>query len=228
MTRMGDYVEVMLSTSDLTTSQAFFRRLNFEALNETTFTDGSYNLSLTTERKAAPTLRHFGSDIDAILEIFPPSDGSKEKKKRRGHMIFSDPAGRLNIELNHEASTLTMPAGSPTSRTPRSRLGKFGEFAIPVPNLGESLLFWGLLGYEPLHTATIPYPYAILSDGMLVIGLHETPDFKEATLTYFAADMGQRIDQLEAEGVELRRMGGGNAAMFTPDGQAFFLFTGEV
>jgi hypothetical protein len=69
---------------------------------------------------------------------------------------------------------------------------------------------------------------------MIVIGLHQTSDFSEPHLTYFAPDMPERITALQAEGFEITpvppEVDGQvvNAAMRGAGGERLFLFQGQI
>src|SRR5690606_15046717 len=108
-----------------------------------------------------------GSDIQTIKQLFNPNK-RKDKTIPGQQAEFKDPSG-LRVMLTGSDSPVPMPKGTPTTRTPISKLGKFGELTIPVKSLSDSLVFWSKLGFSPLHMAEIPYPYAILSDAMIVI-----------------------------------------------------------
>lgn len=231
MVKLGTYAEIMLATSQPRRSWAFYQPLGFREVREGVLTDGSINLRLEPGEFLSPTLRYAGSDIERIAALFR-KDKRKRTEKRTGQAEFRDPSGRVRIQLQHRKSATPMPAGTPTSRKPISRLGQFGEFTIPVRSLPEALFFWTKLGYEPLHMAQIPYHYAILSDGLMVIGLHESKQ-PRVTLTYFAPDMADRIAALRADGVDVQPVGPGqggegSGSLISPEGMMFYLFTGEV
>lgn len=114
---------------------------------------------------------------------------------------------------------------------PNRKCGVFGEFSHPVKNLEESIAFWKQLGFDALGINQQPYPWAILTDGMNILGLHETKDFSYPAITYFAPDMAARIKRLKEEGIDsITKFGGsgggpGNVVVTTPEGQKFFLFS---
>ena len=73
---------------------------------------------------------------------------------------------------------------------------------------------------------TAPYPWAILSDGLAVVGLHQTTNFAVPTITFFASDMKEKIEKLEAGGLKdfVQTMGAGNITLTTPEKQKVNLF----
>ena len=72
-----------------------------------------------------------------------------------------------------------------------------------------------------------PYPYAILSDGLMLIGLHQTNEFNYPVVTYFGINTEKRVQELEAKGVQNfnEMMGKKNVVLKTWEGQHFNLFS---
>lgn len=228
--KMGQYVEIQLSVRDAALAQRYYEALGWQPLGPGVLTDGCVNIRLIAESFISPRLAYAGSDVQGILQSLNSSVDEKAKRKTDQGAELTDPSG-IVVRLSHQPAQYPMPAGSPTTRTPLSMLGLFGEFTIPTSNLRDSMFFWTQLGYEALHTAQIPYPYAILSDGLLILGLHEGEQASQA-LTYFALDMPRRIEALQQrkQNVHIFNAVAGqppqNAMLTTPDGQAVLLFTG--
>jgi len=235
--KLGNYLELTLSVKDRVAAVEYYEKLGFKRLDGTCLTDGSINLRVMEGRFASPSLSYYGSDVQGIKSLF-----SKVKKKKNDDPAaapstsgeFKDPSG-TRITITVAPSKLAMPAGTPTQRTPISLCGKFGELTIPCENLAKSVFFWGLLGFEPLNKADIPYPYAMLSDGYIVIGLHQSDFYDDIYFTYFADDMPERIQRLRDVGIDVLDMvtankgdTSTNAGFVSPDGQKFFLFKGAI
>ncbi|HEU4717518.1 MAG TPA: hypothetical protein VFU15_06785, partial [Bacteroidia bacterium] len=69
------------------------------------------------------------------------------------------------------------------------------------------------------------YPWAILSDGLAVLGLHQTTHFSHPTITFFAADMKEKIDQLKKDGLEnYSEQSPASITVITPEQQRINLF----
>ena len=83
---------------------------------------------------------------------------------------FSQPAG---------ATLLTMKQTEYASadKYPNKLCGAFGEFCHPVRDINQSIAFWKKLGFTSKNIEQQPYPHAIISDGLMIIGLHQTKDF---------------------------------------------------
>src|ERR1017187_3944450 len=119
-----------------------------------------------------------------------------------------------------------------SGKYPNEKIGVFGEFSVPVKVLNASLTYWQTIGFEPLSLNEQPYPWAILSDGTNIVGLHQTKEFNNLAITYFAPDMKRRIEILKNEGLEENIKGFNdshesdqNAVLSTMEGQKFFLFS---
>ncbi len=92
---------------------------------------------------------------------------------------FEDPNGQGLAIADLMGAEIPAPEGQA-----RSRLGHFGEFSIPTKALEESVAFYGALGYEQIGgDEKEPYPWAVMFDGVIPIGLHQTADFGVTTLT---------------------------------------------
>ncbi len=86
---------------------------------------------------------------------------------------------------------------------------RFLELSIATPDIRSSLSFYGKLGfYEADVGDAWPHPYAVVSDGRIVLGLHEHPDFV-SSLTFVRPDLLKHLETLERLGLEFefRRLG---------------------
>jgi catechol 2,3-dioxygenase-like lactoylglutathione lyase family enzyme len=88
-------------------------------------------------------------------------------------------------------------------------LGRFHEWSVPTTDILASIEFYERLGFTQAKTREVwPHPYAALTDGRIVIGLHRSPS-RAASLTFVLPDVASRYDELERRGFELayRRTG---------------------
>jgi len=103
--------------------------------------------------------------------------------------------------------------------------GMFGELAFPVKDLESSILFWEKLGFKTLSKRSSPYPWAILSDGISIVGIHQATNFSSPTITFFAADMKEKIENLKNAGMkDFKDSGPASAVLTTPEQQHINLF----
>lgn len=104
-------------------------------------------------------------------------------------------------------------------------IGRFLEVSVQAPDLLESLAFYERLGFTQATTGEAwPYPYAVVTDGRLALGLHGHELPQSPLLAFVLPDLGRRLDAIEAAGVTVldRRLGGDvfNEASFeAPGGQ---------
>ncbi len=88
-------------------------------------------------------------------------------------------------------------------------LGRFHEFSIVTPDIRVSVEFYERLGFCQAQTRDVwPHPYGVLTDGRIVLGLHQTAA-RESSLTFVHPDVARRGAELERQGIELayRRTG---------------------
>jgi hypothetical protein len=103
--------------------------------------------------------------------------------------------------------------------------GMFGEYALPVKDLDQSIIFWEKLGYQTLSKRSLPYPWAILSDGLGIVGLHQTNSFSDPTITFFAADSKIKIEKLKESGLtNFTDQSESNIVLTTPEKQKINLY----
>jgi catechol 2,3-dioxygenase-like lactoylglutathione lyase family enzyme len=102
--------------------------------------------------------------------------------------------------------------------------GRFLEISVYAPDIRESLAFYESLGFvqTPVGEA-FPYPYAVVTDGRLFLGLHGQLRTAPA-LTFVMPRLMQGIEQLEKLGIELEDLQLGNevfnrAGFRDPSGQ---------
>ena len=250
MAKLGDVVQIALGVPDVSASQAFYQRLGFQVLGEgdtpwpwAQLTDGQNLVLLNQDGKRYSGLLYISSDAPALITQLEgqgiPLVAKQEGAGQLRQAIFTDPDG-LPVGLLHQAtSDAPRPDGQPISK-----LGKFGELSHRVQDFEASRQFWSSLGFKTLHASDQPYPWGILSDGLVVLGLHQrTPEAEAAgenfeftgpTLTYFDGAMKDHIAALKAEGFtfsqEIPDPDGtvGNAILSTPEGGRIFLFAGEI
>ncbi|MDH4259391.1 MAG: hypothetical protein OEW16_03710 [Gammaproteobacteria bacterium] len=104
-------------------------------------------------------------------------------------------------------------------------IGRFLEISVHAPDVLASLDFYEQLGFAQATTGEAwPYPYAVVTDGRLGIGLHQHELSQSPLLSFVLPDLYEHLDALEKLGLEIlnRRLGGDvfNEVTFaTPGGQ---------
>ena len=89
------------------------------------------------------------------------------------------------------------------SGAPLPLLGTFHELSIAVPDVRASVDFYERLGFtQATTTDTFTHPYGVLTDGRLVIGLHQRPG-PTPVLTFVRAGVAGTLPALADAGIEL-------------------------
>jgi hypothetical protein len=133
---------------------------------------------------------------------------------------FTQPTGQTMITMK--------PADfADATKYPNQLCGAFGEFAQPVKDVNASLVFWKKLGYQSTAVMKEPYPYVIISDGLMLVGLHQADHFNYPAVTYFGINTQKRIQQLKEKGLQhfSEMQGKNNVVLKTWEGQHFFIFS---
>ena len=78
-------------------------------------------------------------------------------------------------------------------------LGAFVEFSLSVKDARQSQKFFESLGFESTPAPHADYAMAAVTDGMIVIALHQA-EFQSPALTYYGSDLSVCIPVLEASG----------------------------
>lgn len=81
--------------------------------------------------------------------------------------------------------------------------GRFLELSMPVRDIGESLEWYLLLGFQECAVGDIyDYHYAVVTDGRVFIGLHSA-DIEEICLTFVRPELSLHFKELQALGLDV-------------------------
>ena len=87
-----------------------------------------------------------------------------------------------------------------------SGVGHFLEVSVHTSDILESFSFYKALGFSDLETSDVfPHKYAVVSDGVLNIGLHEFP-LDSPMITFVQQDLAKRARQMTDHGFNFRFM----------------------
>lgn len=237
--KLGGYAHFSFSVNKLKESIAFYEKLGFKSLWGNShphpwhlMTDGGINIHLYEFRFPSPAIHYFSINMDARVRELSRTGVTlteeKSKDGRRTQHSFLDPNEIHVMLMHHDDATMPKPDG-----TMLSRLGTFGEFSINTDDITTSLSFWQGLGFSERLSGSSPYPWKIISDDVISIGLHQTATFHAAALTYFAPTIADAIEHLKYHDIPLTkeitdRYGIPEGAIFnSPDGQIFFVLKGK-
>lgn len=103
-------------------------------------------------------------------------------------------------------------------------IGRFHEVSVHAPDLIASLTFYERLGFSQVTVGEAwTYPYAVVADGRLAIGLHGRELAQSPLLAFVLPDLFGNLGALEERGIEIldRRLGDDvfNEAGFEVSGQ---------
>jgi catechol 2,3-dioxygenase-like lactoylglutathione lyase family enzyme len=246
--KLGDVSAITITSPDLEKSFLYYKRLGFSELFRGDFpfpfiqiSDGVLMMMIRQDKNPYLALTYYVRKIDetvAELEtngiVFSRKPGKDEMIKR---FIFSSP-DNLTISLVSFVDGFTQPAGPSMLTMPQEdyfkpekyvnkACGLFGELAHPVKDLQTSIAFWEKLGFKTLSKRESPYPWAIVSDGLNIVGLHQTNHFDYPAITFFASDMKEKISKLISEGLTDKNEieGKRNITLTSPEGQHVNLFS---
>jgi hypothetical protein len=187
-------------------------------------TDGTLYFDVRRSEHSATALSYIGDDIVNKIEMAENLELHVTEKSRH-HAIIREPNG-LNILLIDEK---IIPLKE-FSRRPISLCGTFYEVSLETDNIERSIQWWHNVGFK---VTAKKETWCTLDDGNINIGLYQRGTclhkFKNPSLTYFEADMKERIAELKKRNIQLVQdeedIGmKGHAIAETPDGQYFFLF----
>ena len=87
-----------------------------------------------------------------------------------------------------------------------SSLGRFLEFSVRTPDILESLSFYSMLGFTELEIGDVrPHKYAVISDGVLSIGLHDY-EFNTPAVTFVQPDLAKHARSMSDHGFDFNLM----------------------
>ncbi len=89
-------------------------------------------------------------------------------------------------------------------------IGKFLEISVHAPDVLESIAFYERLGFSQVTTGEAwSYPYAVVTDGRLGIGLHGHELVQSPLLAFVLPDLLDHLEAFETLGIEIldRRLG---------------------
>jgi len=82
-------------------------------------------------------------------------------------------------------------------------LGRFLEFSVPAPDVLDSLSFYKSLGFHELEVRdTWPHKYAVVSDGDICIGLHESDGGEKPALTFVHGQLAKQARAMADRGFD--------------------------
>ncbi len=243
---LGEISAITIATPDLDNSLKFYQQLGFNEILQSDFpfpfiqiSDGALMIMLRKDTNPYFALSYYAKDIDRSIAHIESTGLSFAEKPKPGDFvrrhILKSPDG-MNISIVFVPEGFSQPPGPTMLNTPPSDLfnpdkyankicGMFGELAEAVKDIETSISFYSKLGFQVMHKTNAPYPWAILSDGLAIVGLHQATNFSKPRITFFAADSKEKIDKLKQGGLKnYQDQGPANITITTPEQQEINLF----
>ena len=243
---LGDITAFTITSPDLEKSLAYYQKLGFKELYRADWpfpwiqiTDGVLLIMLRADSNPYIALTYYVSDINSVVAGLDKKGIKFTMRAKDSDMlkrfVMQSPDG-LTISLVGIIEGFSQPSGPGMLSMPHQDYfnpekyvnkvcGLFGEFAHPVADLETSIKYWELLGFKAISKFTAPYPWAIISDGLSIVGLHQTKNFDYPAITFFAADMKEKITKLKEGGLtDYVEKGPANIVLTTPEKQHINLF----
>ena len=233
---LGTFAQITLGVLDFSSEVNFLEQLGFKKISSQSepypsalFTDGNISYRINSYGHKYLGLNYFTDDLHGLVSLLEAKGidffHKSEDDDKLSHALFRDENGFGVGLFPLDPSQIYEPAGFPLSNC-----GKFGEFSIAVKDLASSFSFWTSLGFKgEIYEGN--YPWSIIFDGKIVLGLHQTTDFSDPTITFFDINMKDKIAQLKIDnlpGLKDSSFGEGFANITSPNGHHFFLFTGQI
>ncbi len=240
---MGSYVQIAIGVEDIKAEQEFFEKLGFETeffMEEPypfcQMTNGVLNLNLAKDGMIYIGLAYFGPDMNNSYQRVKEMGYSfmMEQTKDDGSLnfaVFDDPFGNSVAIIDEDPNSMTQP-----DFRKQCNLGQFGEYTLKTTDLNESMAWYESIGFANLGKFSMPYPWAVMSDGNIVIGLHQTDEaeFDVPSITFFSMNTKEIVAELREKGVEIlipeayAEFGDNNAIAVSPGGNHVNLFFGTL
>jgi predicted lactoylglutathione lyase len=83
------------------------------------------------------------------------------------------------------------------------KLGAFVEFSLSVKDVAAAQKFYGNLGFKSTKAAPADYPTAAVTDGSVVLALHQV-EFKSPTITYFGSAVAECLSTLQENNIDAK------------------------
>lgn len=244
--KISDIFAITITSPDLDQSVKFYERLGFKEIFRSAFpfpfvqvSDGALLIMLRKDAKPYIALSYYAKDPDktaALLEKEGITFLQKPKQTDFAKKYLLQSPDGLNISIVTYVDTFKKPKGPSMlmmkqedyfnpDKYVNKACGMPGEFAHPVKDLKKSITWWKKLGFEVLSEFESPYSWAIIADGLVTIGLHQTKQFSYPAITYFAADMKEKIESLKKNGLKkFKALTETDIIVETPEGQHINLF----
>lgn len=246
--KLGDVTAITIATPDLEQSLTYYQKLGFKEVIRHDFpfpwiqvSDGALLIMLRMDKTPYISLTYYLSytEMDRVVNELERTGITFIEKPKSTDMVkryLIQSLDKVIVALVSNVDNIFRQPPGPTmlsmpqqdysnpEKYVNKTCGMYGEFAHPVKNIEKSIAFWQQLGFITLSKFESPYPWAIISDGLSVVGLHQTTNFSYPAITFFASDMKNKISKLKNDGLKDYSGGESNITLTTPEQQHINLF----
>ncbi|MGB0930212.1 MAG: hypothetical protein ACPGVB_05520 [Chitinophagales bacterium] len=240
---LGTQVFILLPVSNLTANIIFFEQLGYSRIADcqatesfSILTDGKTHLLLDEGYFGGKGIVYFQANINKTLTTLK-SRGCTFSIKNHPNQesiqaTFTEPNGTKIILSNHSIFQ-KLPVSSSSSFS--LKIGQLSELTLTTLQIDDSLHFWKKMGFNCVFYRSWENKdfgsRAILSDGLINIGIHETNQFEGMKLTYLDSKMPQRIIEVKKSGIPthfemipIKKKVFAAAGIAAPNGTELYLF----
>ncbi|MBX7152586.1 hypothetical protein K1X84_13170 [bacterium] len=221
--RLGSAVLIHFPVKNLKKSLMFFEKLGYKKIagsgDEAMMTDGLMVYKLESASSVRAGLTYFSDNWASLGQNLKQAGLDIEQK-------VADPNG---VVIKWEKGS--RPAAEGRAIT---KCGTFYELSIETEKFDETVAFWQKLGFEIYMHNSPETRWLGMQDDWIKIGIYEKGQcphvFRTPAITYFEADMPERLKQLRGEQFEFvqeiqdKQGITAEGILQSPDEQMLFLF----
>lgn len=235
---------VTIYTPDLDGTQALYEAVGFEVVESSekprhrTMADGSLVIVMKEDAEARMSLDYMYDDLGPQAKGLEESGFELEDKLEvGGEVVMFSLTSPEGIKINYvkrempgrwpatiHMADLTMDQLMGSWENVNPKMGMFGEYSVITEDLKASTEWWSKIG---LQSKGDMGGYAIVTDGIHIVGLHTGEDWEGQHITYFGQGQAKNIEAMKAAGLEgLNEMESfpGNAMLDVPGSESLFVF----
>lgn len=232
--RLGEALQITISSKNIEKSLEFYTRLGFRIISRSDaspswarITDESIVLFFVEEADSFIGLTYFCENVNERVSILEDKGVVFSHKEGNDYKLSQAILWNINkvgvAIVNAPPETVYIP-----SLKSKALCGRFAELSLQTTNFDEDLEKWVLLGFHVISARYEPVKSALLTDDLIMIGLHETNNWQQPSFVYTQKDMGKSIQKLIDNGLEPAfiindNLGNiMNAGVMAPEGTGFF------
>jgi hypothetical protein len=232
----GRFLELSLSTTDISASVAFYERLGF-----TQFITGDawpYRYGVVGDGRIYLGLHESALPSPAVSFVLPDLAHAQARLQARGLTVELARTGddelnqlRLRDPGGYALRLLEARTFSPTplAQVAESQCGYFLHLSLPESDFGAACAFWEGAGLITLAPEETPYPHLPLVSDSLDLAFHQAQVFPSPLLVFASPQLAVVKARLLDQGVTLSRERPGSLAetdcqlLKAPEGTALLL-----